>query len=77
MPTAQMDFHLSIDRTSSLCAETLCSARAARRPGLPPPHHRILSRAIRRLEKAQDDLYTVRNDPWSHRPPQTRQLELL
>ncbi len=76
MPTAHMDFHISIDRTGALCAEALCSARAARRPGLPSPHHRILSRAIRRLEKAQDDLYLVRNDPWAQ-PPKPRQLELL
>jgi len=74
--SGQLDFRLSIDRTAGLLTDTLCSARAARRGGLPPSHHVILSRAIRRLEGAQDDLYTVRNDPWHQPTPQKHQLEL-
>jgi hypothetical protein len=76
MPTAQMDFHISIDRTGALCAETLCSARAAGGRPLPAPHRRKLTSVTRRLELAQQDLYELRNDPWAP-APQKRQLELL
>jgi hypothetical protein len=78
MPSAQTDFHLTIDRAAGLVLDATCSARAAGQGPLPAPHRHLLRRAVRSLESAQQDLFTARNDPWS-RTPSTRpcQLELL
>jgi hypothetical protein len=73
---AQTDFHLTIDRAAGLTLDATCAARAAGHGRLPAPHRRRLAVAIVALEKAQDTLFVLRNDPWS--PPQnkSRQLEL-
>jgi hypothetical protein len=73
---AQTDFHLTIDRAAGLTLDATCAARAAGHGPLPPPHRRRLNVAIVALEKAQDTLFVIRNDPWSAPQPQSRQLEL-
>lgn len=73
---ARTDFHLTIDRAAGLTLDATCAARAAGSGPLPAPHRRLLNRAIARLEGAQQDLYTARNDPWSDPPPGRPQLEL-
>lgn len=74
--SAQQDFHLTIDRAAGLCLEATCSARAAGHRGLPQPHRRLVTAAVRKLESAQQDLFQARNDPWSTPTPKQRQLQL-
>jgi hypothetical protein len=76
--SAQNDFYLTLDRAAGLTLDATCAARSAGTRSLPTPHRHRLDRVIRRLESAQQDLFMLRNDPWStaglERP---RQLELL
>ena len=75
---AQTDFHLTIDRAANAVLDATCAARSAGQGPLPSPHRHLLRRVVRSLERAQQDLFTARNDPWSPpKPPPTRQLELL
>lgn len=75
---AQTDFHLTIDRAAGLLLDATCSARAAGQGPLPTPHRHLLRRAVRSLERAQQDLFTARNDPWTQtRSTKPRRLELL
>jgi hypothetical protein len=74
--SAKQDFHLTIDRAAGLTLDATCAARAASSGPLPSPHRRLLKRAIARLEGAQQDLFTARNDPWSEQTPPKIQLEL-
>jgi hypothetical protein len=76
--SAQNDFALAVDRAAGLTLDATCAARAAGAGPLPQPHRRLLSTAVRSLEKAQQALFVARNDPWSSPPaPKPRQLELL
>lgn len=75
---AQTDFNLTIDRAAGFTLDATCAARAAGGGPLPAPHRRRLNVAIVALEKAQQALFVIRNDPWSTpTPPQLQQLELL
>lgn len=73
---AQTDFHLTINRAAGLTLDATCAARAAGAGPIPAPHRRLLNVAIVALEKAQQALFTVANDPWQPQP-KPRQLELL
>lgn len=66
--SAQTDFYFSIERAAGLTLDATCAARAAGHGGLPHPHRRLLNRAVRELESAQQDLFTARHDPWSASP---------
>lgn len=65
---AQTDFHFTIERAAGLCLDATCSARAAGYGRLPAPHRRLIQRAVRSLEAAQDALYEARNNPWAQPP---------
>lgn len=72
------EFALAVDRAAGLLADATSATRDAARGPLPAPHRRLLGRAIVALQRAQDDLFLARNDPWS--PPRkanSNQLELL
>lgn len=73
---AQTDFNIALDHAAGLTMDATCTLRAAGTGRLPHPHRRLLSSAIGSLERAQDDLYKLRNDPWSP-PPKPKQLHLL
>lgn len=76
--SAQTDFHITIERAAGLVLDAQCAARTAAHGPLPHPHQRLVNRAIVELDRAQDNLFKARNDPW-HQPPKPkhRQLELL
>ncbi len=75
---ARLDFQAVVERAASHVLEATLRARAASSGPLPAPHRRWLKRAIDNLEKAQQDLWKARNDPWSPCQPQRHpQLELL
>ena len=74
----EQDFHRTIDQAASHVTDATCAARAAAAGRVPHQHRRWVNRAISNLERAQDDLYKARNDPFSCPPPRKpRQLELL
>lgn len=76
--SVQTDFHYGVDRAAGLCLDATCSARAAGYGRLPDPHRRLIKRAVRSLENAQDALYEARTTPWAQPPtPKHRQLDLL
>lgn len=75
--SAQSDFHYSIDRAANSIVDAACTCRAAGAQGLPAPHRRLVGVAIVALDKAQQALFTARNDPWQQTPPKSQQLELL
>ena len=74
--SAQLDFHLTINRAADLARDATVAARAAGYGRLPAPHRRILNRAIYKLESAQAELIQARDDPWATPPPK-RQLSML
>lgn len=76
---AQNDFALTVDQSAGLLLDATCAARAAAARPLPRPHHHLVTRAIRAMERAQQDLFTARNDPWTQpeTEPKPRQLALL
>jgi hypothetical protein len=78
----ESDFHQTIDRAGNACLDATCAARAAGRGPLPQPHRRLLTSAIRSLERAQQALFIARNDPWrddswSQSHPKPKQLSLM
>jgi hypothetical protein len=75
--SAQTDFYLTLDRAAGLTLDATCAARAAGHKPLPRALHHRLSRVVRSLEKAQQDLYSLRNDPWQpQQQPKPKQLAL-
>jgi hypothetical protein len=75
--SSQSDFHYSIERAAGLAVDAACACRTAAVLPLPHPHRRLLTKALRGLETAQDALFTARNDPWTPPPkPKNQQLEL-
>lgn len=76
--SAQNDFNSSIDHAAGLVLEATCSARAAGVGSLPQPHRRLLTSAVRSLERAQQALFQARNDPWqSQSLPKPSQMSML
>ncbi len=75
--SAQTDFFVTLDRAAGLVLDATCSARAAGYGPLPHPHRRLLNRAVRSLENAQDALFQAKENPWAQPKPTHRQLELL
>lgn len=73
----ERDFHFSLDRAAGLVLDATCSARAAIALPTPAPHRTLVTRAIADLERAQQRLFTARNDPWSWQQPQHQQLTLV
>jgi hypothetical protein len=75
---AQNDFNLTLDHAAGLTMDATCSLRAVAGRSLPLPHRRLLSSAIRSLERAQDTLHLLRSDPWqSQTHEKIKQLTLL
>jgi hypothetical protein len=76
--SAQRDFHFQLERAAGLTVDASCACRSAAILPLPHPHRRLLTSAARHLERAQDDLFQARNDPWqAPKPPKMLQLQLL
>lgn len=76
--SAQTDFHITIERAAGLVLDAQCAARTAAHGPLPRPHQRLVNRAIVDLDRAQDNLFKARNDPWHQpKPRRNQQLELL
>ncbi len=72
------DFHHALDLAGESALDATCALRAAGAKRLPAPHRRLLNSAIYSLEKAQSDVWKLRNDPWTpSRSPKPHQLELL
>lgn len=76
--SAKTDFIYDVERAAGLTLDATCAARCAAHLPLPQPHRRLLAAAVRKLESAQDDLFTVRNSPWDQpRKSKSRQLSFL
>jgi hypothetical protein len=73
----QTDLNQTLDRVASQISDATCELRAAAAQRLPAPHHRLITSAIGHLERGQQAIFAVRNDPWAPRPAKPVQLELL
>lgn len=73
----QRDFHTQLDLAASSVNDALCTVRAAGIGRLPIPHRQLIQRITRSLERTQQDLFQLKEDPWQQEPRAPRQLHLL
>lgn len=76
--SAQTDFFLTLDRAAGLTLDATCAVRAAAARPLPNPLEHRVRRLIGKLEGAQQEMFSLRQDPWpTAGAKKPRQMELL